>query len=146
MKKKFLVVFLLSLPLLALGVVAEKPEKRFVDFDFRIKDHNLNSPELLVSGYLTPNRNLVYSHVDINIFGAMTTLSPLSIPEKSIYNDLYIGETVEFNIPILVTSTEHNHINITVRSVDKKKNRKTDIFDYYITKPMNSIVSIKKSE
>lgn len=144
--KKQILILLLSISLSAIAEVELELEKKFVDFDFRIKEHSLNSPELLVSGYLTPNRNLVYSHVDINIFGAMTTLSPLSIPDKSIYNDLYIGETVEFNIPMLVTSTDYNHINITVRSVDKKKNRKTDIFDYYITKPMNSIVSIKKAD
>ena len=116
--------------------------KSFVDFSFRVKDFSLLSPELNTIGYLTPNRNLLRSSISILIFGATTTTSPIKPPSKKIYKNIFIGETKKMEMPILISSKESNYIEVTINSIDIKKQHQKDFFRFEITTPLNKIIRV----
>lgn len=134
-------LFLLAL-LFTSVVVAQQPP--FIDFDFRVKSHSLRSPEINTVLYLTPNRNLIITEFDITIYGALSTTEATSPTPQRVYKDLFIGETVSVNLPLLISNSKHNFINIVAYSIDKKLNRKVDVFAFKITSSLNKIKILKQ--
>lgn len=124
-------------------VFANQPP--FVDFDFRVKSHSLRSPEIKTMLYLTPNRNLLLSEFDISIYGAIITSSPTKKPINRAYRDLFIGETVALELPLLISNPSNNFISISAKSIDKKYNAKADDYIFKITSSLNRIRIIKQS-
>jgi hypothetical protein len=137
--KKLLIFVLFSLSSI---VLAQQPP--FIDFDFRVKSHSLRSPEINTVLYLTPNRNLIITEFDISIYGALSTTDPTQPTPQRVYKDLFIGETVSVILPLLISNTDHNFINIVAYSIDKKLNRKVDKFSFKITSSLNKIKILKQ--
>lgn len=116
----------------------------FLDISFRIKSHSMRSPEIKTIAYITPNRNLEEVSVDVEIFGAQITSDATIRPSKRTHRDLFMGETISFNLPLLITSEVHNYLRLKTISIDKKLNRKENEFYFKITQPLNSIVDVRR--
>lgn len=136
--KKFIAVLIL------LSSVANAANEDFLDISFRIKSHSMRSPEIKTIAYITPNRNLAEISVDVEIFGAQITSDATVRPSRRTHRDLFMGETIAFSLPLLITSEVHNYIRLKTISIDKKLNRKDNEFYFKITQPLNSIVDVRR--
>ena len=95
-----MLVFILSVYMPNLSFAANED---FLDISFRIKSHSMRSPEIKTIAYITPNRNLEEVSVDVEIFGAQITSDATVRPSKRTHRDLFMGETIAFNLPLLIT-------------------------------------------
>lgn len=136
-----MLVFILSVYMPNLSFAANED---FLDISFRIKSHSMRSPEIKTIAYITPNRNLEEVSVDVEIFGAQITSDATVRPSKRTHRDLFMGETIAFNLPLLITSEVHNYLRLKTISIDKKLSRKENEFYFKITQPLNSIVEIQR--
>ena len=123
-----------------------REEQAYVDFSFKINSHSLRSSKIDVSGFLTANRNLLYTAIDFIFNGVILTTSPLQSITPREYNDLFVGENLVFKMPMLITDIHNNFINVSVRSIDTKLNHSITKYSYRLTLPTNSIVEMKQTK
>lgn len=129
---------------LLLSTMTYAGNEDFLDISFRIKSHSMRSPEIKTIAYITPNRNLEEVSVDVEIFGAQITSNATVRPSKRTHRNLFMGETISFNLPLLISSEVHNYIRLKTISIDTKLNRNEKEFYFKITQPLNSIVDVRR--
>ena len=138
------IVLSVLLSMMTSSYAQQDKSHRFVDFDFNVNSYSLKSPEIKLNGYLTPNRNLLKVHVFIDLYGISTTTKPTNPVPIQTYNNLLMGETKKYTMPILIDDPKNNNISIEVVSVDTRNNREKESFVFSVSMPQNSVIKIRK--
>jgi hypothetical protein len=129
------------------GVFDSKAKNdNFVDFEFDMKSYSMSSPEIKLTGYITPNRNLSKVDVYVNIYGLTTTRPPELASPRQTYRNVYMGATIKYDMPILINSPKKNNIHILVTSVDTRKNRSIQEFFFKVSMSQNAVVSLERQK